>query len=181
MQTVSTLQQEYLFIPQNVKGVYLYHLLQQLEDLGLGSVIIFGGSCASCRLLGYTLQHLGFEIVMLHSEIKQQRRLMHLEQFKSRQVPILVATDLASRGLDIPCVDLVINFDLPHLPRDYVHRVGRTARAGRTGRAISFVSQYDVELLHAIEKLIGTQLQEFTMDEAADNAYLKEKVKPILS
>lgn len=164
MQTVSTLKQEYIFAPHPVKNVYLYHLL---ESLSIGSVIIFTSSCSACRLLGCTLQHLDCPIVMLHSDLRQQQRLHNLEDFKSRRVSILVATDLASRGLDIPGVDMVINFDLPHLPRDYVHRVGRTARAGRSGHAISFVTQYDVELLHGIEALIRVEMTKFEIKEAA--------------
>lgn len=73
-------------------------------------------------------------------------------RFKSREARILVATDVASRGLDIPHVEVVINYDIPSDSRDYVHRVGRTARAGKTGRAIAMVTQYDVEQIQRIEK-----------------------------
>lgn len=95
----------------------------------------------------------------------QKQRLAALNAFKSEMVPLLLATDVASRGLDIPTVDLVINYDLPVLARDYVHRVGRTARAGRSGWSVSFVTQYDVELVHAIEGLIGHELQAYDMPE----------------
>eukprot|EP00210_Caulerpa_lentillifera_P001289 g1242.t1 len=170
MKTVSTLSQYYLFIPQNVKDVYLHYLLQKLDDLEIQSCIIFCSSCIVCRQAGYTLQSLDYDILLLHSEMNQQQRLMNLDQFKTGLVKIMVATDLASRGLDIPSVDLVLNFDLPQFPRDYVHRVGRTARAGRTGKAISFVSQYDIALVHAIEDMIGRQLEEF---EAPEETVLK--------
>jgi ATP-dependent RNA helicase DDX47/RRP3 len=74
---------------------------------------------------------------------------------------ILIATDVASRGLDIPSVDLVLNYELPANSKDYIHRVGRTARAGRAGRAITIVSQYDVELFQRIEFMLGHKLDEF--------------------
>lgn len=89
-----------------------------------------------------------------------------LNKFKAKQRSILIATDVASRGLDIPHVDVVINFDLPNHSKDYIHRVGRTARAGRGGRSISIVTQYDVELYQRIEGVIGKKLPEFpTVEE----------------
>merc|ERR1712113_924321 len=85
-------------------------------------------------------------------------RLASLNKFKSKSRSILLATDVASRGLDIPHVDIVINFDIPTHSKDYIHRVGRTARAGRAGKAVTFVSQYDVELFQGIELLLGKKL-----------------------
>jgi len=73
----------------------------------------------------------------------------------------LIATDVASRGLDIPSVDLVLNYDMPQNSKDYIHRVGRTARAGQTGRAITIVTQYDIEVLQRIESLIGQKLEAY--------------------
>ena len=129
------------------------------------SVIIFVGTCKGCHLLSALLEELGISATSLHSQKAQKRRLAALDKFKSGSVPILLATDVASRGLDIPTVDLVVNFDLPSLARDYVHRVGRTARAGRPGWSLSLVSQYDIELVHTIEELTGQQLAEYPMPE----------------
>jgi ATP-dependent RNA helicase DDX47/RRP3 len=83
-----------------------------------------------------------------------------LNKFKAGQRNILVATDVASRGLDIPNVDMVLNFDIPSHGKDYIHRVGRTARAGKSGRSVSFVTQYDVEAYQRLETLIEQKLPE---------------------
>jgi len=87
-----------------------------------------------------------------------------LNKFKANERNILIATDVASRGLDIPSVDIVINFDIPGNSKDYVHRVGRTARAGKTGRAVTIVTQYDVEIFQKIETLIGQKLAEYPVE-----------------
>ncbi|CAM9998333.1 unnamed protein product [Scytosiphon promiscuus] len=122
------------------------------------SVMIFVSKCRKCQELSETLLELGVDCTPLHSLLGQRRRTAALGKFKSQQTKVLVSTDVASRGLDIPAVDLVINFDVPRVATDYVHRVGRTARAGRRGRAISLVSQYDIELVHNIEQYTGTPL-----------------------
>ena len=89
----------------------------------------------------------------------------NLARFKSNYSKILVATDVASRGLDIPYVQMVINFDVPKNPKDYVHRVGRTARAGRGGNSITLVTQYDIDLILACEKYVGTKLDKVDYNE----------------
>ncbi|KAK9182033.1 hypothetical protein WN944_025174 [Citrus x changshan-huyou] len=163
--TVETLKQQYIFIPKNVKDVYLMHVLSKMEDMGIRSAIIFVSTCRSCHLLSLLLEELDQEAVALHSFKSQSQRLSALHRFKSGQATILLATDVASRGLDIPTVDLVLNYDIPRYPRDYVHRVGRTARAGRGGLAVSFVTQNDVDLIHEIEAVVGKQLEEFECKE----------------
>merc|ERR1719197_286882 len=92
----------------------------------------------------------------------QAQRLGALNQFKGQSKRVLVATDVASRGLDIPSVDLVVNYDIPKNSKDYIHRVGRTARAGRAGRAVTLVTQYDIELFQRIEHFLEKKLEEFT-------------------
>merc|ERR1711870_178145 len=104
---------------------------------------------------------LGMTSISLHGQMTQSQRLGALSGFKAREQRVLVATDVASRGLDIPSVDLVINFDIPKNSKDYIHRVGRTARAGRAGRAVTVVTQYDIELFQRIENFIGRKLDEF--------------------
>lgn len=103
----------------------------------------------------------GFENVALHGMMPQKQRLSSLAMFKSSVIKILIATDVASRGLDIPEVKLVINHILPPIPKEYIHRVGRAARAGRSGMAISIIIPGDIEHLQTIEELIGTKLTEY--------------------
>lgn len=88
-----------------------------------------------------------------------------MNKFKGKDRSILIATDVASRGLDIPHVDIVINYDIPTHSKDYIHRVGRTARAGRSGKSITFVTQYDIELYQRIEFLIGKKLTQYVTHE----------------
>ncbi|KAM7269173.1 hypothetical protein ACFE04_024670 [Oxalis oulophora] len=164
--TVDTLKQQYIFIPPKVKDVYLVHILSKLEDMGIRSAMIFVSTCRTCHLLSLLLEEIGQEASALHSFKAQSLRLLALHRFKSGQVSILIATDVASRGLDIPTVDLVINYDIPRYPRDYVHRVGRTARAGRGGLAMSFVTQNDVDLIHEIEAEVGKQMELFDCKES---------------
>src|SRR6202035_1106135 len=97
----------------------------------------------------------GFSAVALHGDMDQQARTAALAQFRKNEVTLLVASDVAARGLDIPEVSHVFNFDVPHHPDDYVHRIGRTGRAGRAGTAISLVAPSDHKSILAIEKLIG--------------------------
>ncbi|KAJ1410632.1 P-loop containing nucleoside triphosphate hydrolase [Sesbania bispinosa] len=105
------------------------------------------------------LEVLDQEAAALYSYKTQVQRLEALNQFKSGKVSVLLTTDVACCGLDIPTVDLVINYDVPSIPRNYIHRVGRTARAGRGGLALSLVTQNDVDLIHEIETLIERQLE----------------------
>jgi len=123
------------------------------------SAIVFVGSCQRCAEISATLLELGIENVALHSLLTQPRRLAALGKFKSSVCRVLLATDVASRGLDIPTVDLVINADLPQVAVDYVHRIGRTARAGRAGRALSLVTPHDISLVEAIEAHTACRLE----------------------
>ncbi len=142
-QTVDTLVQNYIFIPAKHKETYLVYLMTQSAGQKL---IIFCTTCAQSLKLALTLRNLNFKAVNINGQLSQQQRLTALHKFKSGERNILIATDVASRGLDIPEVELVINYDVPQHNKDYVHRVGRTARAGKSGRAITIVTQYDVEI-----------------------------------
>lgn len=112
-----------------------------------------------------TLASMEIENVCLHGFMRQKERVAALSRFKSNHIRTLIATDVAARGLDIPSVQLVINHMLPRTPKEYIHRVGRTARAGRQGMAISiFRFPRDLELLAAIEAEINTKLTEHPID-----------------
>ncbi|KAK6022964.1 helicase protein [Ostertagia ostertagi] len=142
--TVDKLRQHYLFIPFKYKEAYLVYLLNELAG---NTAIVFCATCNGAMQIAMLLRQLGMEAVPLHGQMGQEKRLASLNKFKSKVKDILVCTDVASRGLDIPHVDLVINYDVPSQSKDYIHRVGRTARAGRAGLALTLVSQYDVEKL----------------------------------
>ncbi|KAL5034316.1 hypothetical protein BDV3_003870 [Batrachochytrium dendrobatidis] len=156
--TVDTLLQYYTFFPYKQKECYLTYLLNELSGQ---TCIVFTLTCASTQKLALMLRNLGFEAVCLHGQLTQPKRLGALAKFKSGGRNILIATDVASRGLDIPGVDVVINYDVPQSSKDYIHRVGRTARAGRSGKSITLVTQYDVEWYQRIEHAIQKKLTEY--------------------
>jgi len=160
--TPRTLVQQYLFIPAKYKDCYLAYVLNEFAGQ---TTLVFVSTCNNAQRLALLLRNLGFGAICLHGQMTQPKRLGALHKFKSGQRSILIATDVASRGLDIPAVDLVINFDIPSHGKDYIHRVGRTARAGRAGRSIAFVTQYDVEVYQRLELLLGTKLPEYKAEE----------------
>jgi ATP-dependent RNA helicase DDX47/RRP3 len=156
-QVVSTLMQRYVFLPHKHKDLYLIHLLN--DAIG-HPTIIFTRTVNETQRIAILLRTLGFGAIPLHGQLSQSSRLGALSKFKSKSRDIMVCTDVASRGLDIPSVDLVINLDLPADSKTYVHRVGRTARAGKSGKALSFVTQYDIELWLRVENALGMKVEE---------------------
>eukprot|EP00771_Trimastix_marina_P000737 gnl/Trimastix_PCT/1767.p1 GENE.gnl/Trimastix_PCT/1767~~gnl/Trimastix_PCT/1767.p1 ORF type:complete len:467 (+),score=168.16 gnl/Trimastix_PCT/1767:77-1477(+) len=163
-QTVSTLVQQYLLVPAKDKDTYLVYLLNELAGK---TMIIFTATCITTQRLALILRNLGLPALPIHGQMSQPTRLGALNQFKSGGSSILIATDVASRGLDIPTVDVVVNYDLPTHAKVYLHRVGRTARAGRTGRAVSFVTQYNIEHFQRVEQLTKQRMEQFPADHAA--------------
>ncbi|MBI5264913.1 MAG: DEAD/DEAH box helicase [Bradyrhizobium sp.] len=134
----------------------LRRLLRDAKDLK--NAIIFCNRKREVATLHKSLQKHGFAVAALHGDMDQPARMAALEQFRKGELPLLVASDVAARGLDIPEVSHVFNFDVPHHPDDYVHRIGRTGRAGRAGAAISLVTPPDQKSIAAIEKLIGQSI-----------------------
>ena len=157
-QTVKNLLQHYIFVPHKWKDIYLVSLLHTFAGQ---TCILFTRTVNETQRLAFLLRALGRSAIPLHGQMNQSARLGALNKFRSGGKEILVATDVAARGLDIPSVDLVLNFDLPPDSKTYVHRVGRTARAGKSGVAISIVTQYDVEIYQRIEKALGKKLEEY--------------------
>jgi len=109
-------------------------------------------------MLNLMLKSFGINSSMLHSMMPQKKRTTNLYNFRSQITKVLISTDLASRGLDIPSVDLVINMECPRKPDAYVHRVGRTARAFKSGYSLTFVNQYSEENLLRVEQYIGIKM-----------------------
>src|SRR5947199_5354969 len=146
----------------------LRRLLRGATDLQ--NAIIFCNRKREVALLYKSLQKHGFSVGALHGDMDQSARTAALDQFRKGELPLLVASDVAARGLDIPITSHVFNFDVPHHADDYVHRIGRTGRAGRAGAAISIVTPPDQKSIAAIEKLIGQTIPrvEGAMAQAAD-------------
>jgi superfamily II DNA/RNA helicase len=163
------------------KREVLRQLLRDAKDLN--NAIIFCNRKREVAVVYKSLQKHGFAVGALHGDMDQPARMAALEQFRKGEVPLLVASDVAARGLDIPAVSHVFNFDVPHHPDDYVHRIGRTGRAGRSGTAISIVTSLDSKSMAAIEKLIGQQIPraegnfEVRADEAGEGERPREHRK----
>jgi ATP-dependent RNA helicase DDX47/RRP3 len=141
----------------------MIHLLSMFVGRTRSS-IIFTRTVAETDRLTIILRTLGFKAISLHGQLSQSQRLGALNRFKCRHDEssgrnILVATDVASRGLDIPSVSFVFNYDFPMDSATYIHRVGRTARAGQTGQAISLVTQYDEEMFLRVEYALGRKIK----------------------
>jgi ATP-dependent RNA helicase RhlB len=149
-------------------------LLGLLRREGGSRILIFSNTREEARRLEDRLGRNGWQARALTGDVDQKKRLKILNDFKEGQLPVLVATDVASRGLHIEGVSHVINWDLPQDAEDYVHRIGRTARAGAAGKAISLVDEAGALALEPIEKFIGQKIQ---VDWAEDELYLPE-IKP---
>src|SRR5690606_19145341 len=137
-----------------------------IRDRALEQVIVFSNTKIGAGRLARQLQKEGLKAEAIHGDKSQQERLQTLEAFKQGDIKVLVATDVAARGLDIVELPAVINFDLPHSPEDYVHRIGRTGRAGASGMALSLMVDKDQRALADIEKLTQRKLNVETLSVA---------------
>jgi superfamily II DNA/RNA helicase len=155
--TASTVEQHFYSVSEDNKRHALHQILRQR---GLKQAFVFVNSKLGCARLARSLEHEGLKTAALHGDKSQDERLKALDAFKKGEVDLLVCTDVAARGLDIKDVPAVFNFDLPFNAEDYVHRIGRTGRAGASGLAVSFVGgNNDARLAGDIEKLIKIKIE----------------------
>lgn len=153
--TVERIDQKIYFVERRDKLALLRHILKQPEAT---SVIVFSKTKHGADDVDDYLQRNGIAVAAIHGDKSQDSREKSLQNFRDGKIKVLVATDVAARGIDIPAISHVINFDIPSDPESYVHRIGRTARAGRQGVAISFADPHDDVLLPAVEKAINFKI-----------------------
>ncbi len=154
--TASTVEQHFYSVDADDKRRALHQVLKERQ---LKQAFVFVNSKLGCARLARSLEREGLNATALHGDKSQDERLKALDSFKKGEVDLLVCTDVAARGLDIKDVPAVFNFDIPFNAEDYVHRIGRTGRAGQSGLAVSFVAKSDARLVGDIEKLIKTKLE----------------------
>jgi ATP-dependent RNA helicase RhlE len=153
--TASTVEQRFYSVGDDDKRRALHQILKQRE---LKQAFVFVNSKLGCARLARSLEREGLKTAALHGDKSQDERLKALESFKKGEVDLLICTDVAARGLDIKDVPAVFNFDIPFHAEDYVHRIGRTGRAGQSGLAVNFVSKSDARLVADIEKLLKAKI-----------------------
>ncbi len=172
--TVDRIEQKINFVAKGNKPGLLKEIL---KDQGAKSVLVFSRTKHGANKIVAHLEKAQITSAAIHGNKSQGARERALENFKSGKIRVLVATDIASRGIDVPGVSHVINYDIPNEPEAYVHRIGRTARAGKDGIAISFCDETEVGLLRTIEKLIKIKLK--VDDKHQYHMAFPNKSKPI--
>jgi superfamily II DNA/RNA helicase len=143
-------------------------LTDRLKGNDVRTAIIFCNRKTTVRDLAQSLKRSGLNASEIHGDMEQPERIRELERFKAGEINILVASDVAARGLDIKDVSHVFNYDVPWHPDDYIHRIGRTGRAGKTGIAITLATAADAEAIEAIEKLTGARIRPVEGSASAD-------------
>ncbi|MBO9667931.1 MAG: C-terminal helicase domain-containing protein, partial [Bdellovibrio sp.] len=148
---VESLRQKIIFLDRDMKND---RLLDEL-NAAKGGVIVFVGNQDNCEAVGKYLEEYGFDSDLIHGGLSQGQRNRVVKAFREGEIRIMVATDLLARGLDVPHVDHVLNYDLPFQAEDFLHRIGRTARAGRSGNAITFVTPSDHRMFNKIKQYLN--------------------------
>jgi ATP-dependent RNA helicase DeaD len=167
--TVPTVEQHYVHVLEKQKVEALTQLLEA-EAVEGEAILIFASTKVGVAALADKLQARGYAAEAMHGDMTQAQRESVIRRLREGQVEIVVATDVAARGLDIEHISHVINFDIPNDPESYVHRIGRTARAGRAGKAILFITPRETRLLRAIEQFTGQRLTAMKVPSHADVA-----------
>ncbi len=150
---------------QLIKEIFI----KKNKEKPLSHVLIFASSIKSVKEIKKILNRSGFKSSDMHSELNQEQRENTIRDFKNKKIKILVATDILSRGIDIKGIELVINYEVPHDAEDYVHRIGRTARADKTGEAITFINSKQVSNFMDIEKLIENTVPKINLPNNFSN------------
>ena len=143
-----------------------------------GKTIVFASSKVKCKEVAFTLKRKKYKVAAMHSDLLQEDRDRVMLDFKNNKIDILVATDIVARGIDIDQIELVINYDVPRDPEDYIHRIGRTARANAQGRAITFVSEKEQEKFARIEKFLGYEIEKETLPASLGEAPIYQPREP---
>ncbi len=151
------------FIEMDDKRFFLERLVKELPD---NKILVFVRTKVRAERVHNAMARIGISTITMHGDKEQQDRLKIMEEFKSGESKIMITTDVNARGIDIPDVDFVVNYDLPEVPENYVHRVGRTGRGVKKGQAVSFCSTEEKPLLDAIEKYMGTKIRVMQIDKS---------------
>jgi superfamily II DNA/RNA helicase len=155
------IQRAYLALDDQ-KEKLLTHILKEQD---FASVLIFASTKENVKRLDRTLQKMGLPVRAIHSDLEQNEREVILRDFKNKQLKLLIGTDVLSRGIDVDGIGLVVNYDVPPDPEDYIHRIGRTARAESTGIAVTFINPADQVKFSRIERLIGREIEKSPLPE----------------
>ena len=171
------LQQAYL-VYDTQKINLIIHIL---KSQNWGPVIIFASTKESVKKLDVELRRTGLKIKAFHSDLEQKEREQIMLEFKSKSLQILIGTDILSRGIDVEGISLVVNYTVPHDPEDYIHRIGRTARAETTGTAITFINDKDQRKFADIEDLIEREVPKLSLPAGMGDAPLYQPHKRVSS
>lgn len=175
-ENVSTISESFALVPEKYKLTVLYNFLKERENV---SIIVFVGLCSDSQKISLTLEKLGILCRYLHGKMSQDKRKETISKFRAEEFNVLISTDLAGRGLDIPHVEMVVNYDLPNCAKNYTHRIGRTGRAGKDGNAVSFVTQYDIESIQRLEHSLKRRLSTLDLNNYNDYDAVKEHYEEV--
>src|SRR5690554_4174574 len=159
------------FVEMDDKRFFLENIIKENDDL---KIMVFVRTKVRAERVKKAMERVNIQAVTIHGDVEQEDRFKVLNQFKNNEVSVLISTDVAARGIDIPGIGAVINYDLPEEPENYVHRVGRTGRGKEKGVAISFCSEDEKILLSAIEAYNGTEIAVFDLTKQDYKAILED-------